>query len=57
MTTTASNLTDRQRPQLYNLASDLSETTNLVHEQTGLTKELVAAWDAWEADVNSGFMQ
>ena len=51
------NLTDRQRPQLYNLASDLSETTNLVHEQTGLTKELVAAWDAWEADVNSGFMQ
>lgn len=49
------NLSDRQRPLLYDLSDDLGETTNLASEQAKLVDELAAAYDIWEADVNSGF--
>ena len=49
------NLSNRQRPSLYNLAKDLGETTNLAAKNAKLVRELIAAYDSWEADVNSGF--
>ena len=50
------SLMKHERPRLYNLASDVAETTNVAPEQTELVGELTAAWDSWEADVNSGFV-
>ncbi|MCH7688854.1 MAG: sulfatase-like hydrolase/transferase, partial [Planctomycetes bacterium] len=49
------NLSNRQRPTLYNLAKDLGETTNLTAKNAKLVRKLTAAYDSWEADVNSGF--
>ncbi len=36
-------------PRLYNLASDLGETTDLAAAQPAKLKELQAKWDAWNA--------
>jgi arylsulfatase A-like enzyme len=33
--------------QLYNLANDLGEKTNLAQQEPGKFKELAAAWDEW----------
>jgi len=48
-------LSDRQRPQLYNLADDVGETTNRAAQQVERVRELLSAYDTWEADVNRGF--
>ena len=49
------NLSERQRPRLYNLAEDVAETTNRAAQQVELVRELLSAYDIWEADVNRGF--
>src|SRR5262245_51473747 len=36
--------------RLYNLASDIGETTDLAVQRPEKTRELQAAWDAWNAD-------
>ena len=51
------NLTNRQRPALYNLEKDLGETTNRAGEYVDLVRQLTSAYDYWEADVNNGFMR
>ncbi len=39
-----------QGAQLYNLASDIGEKTNLADREPDKVKELAAAWDAWNKD-------
>lgn len=40
---------DRAEPELYNLAADISESTNLAAGNPDKTKELRAKMDAWES--------
>jgi uncharacterized sulfatase len=40
---------DGSRPQLYDLAADVSETKNLAEEQPGLTEKYRAMLNAWNA--------
>ena len=49
------NLSNRERPQLYNLNTDLGETTDLAARYPRRVAELIAAYDAWERDVEQGF--
>jgi arylsulfatase A-like enzyme len=36
--------------ELYNLAKDIGETTNLAEQEPAKVKELAAAWNRWNAD-------
>ncbi len=41
------------RVELYNLADDLGETTNLAEKNPEIAARLASAWDKWEKDVNA----
>jgi arylsulfatase A-like enzyme len=49
------NLSNAENPTLYNLDSDIGETTNVAEHHPLLVNKLRSAWYAWERDVNSGF--
>jgi len=49
------NLSNRHRPQLYDLDQDLGEITNLADAHLELVASLTAAYDAWETEVNRGY--
>lgn len=49
------NLTDREAPRLYDLATDLGETRDQAARQGDLVQQLTIAYDAWEEDVQRGF--
>ena len=49
------NLSDAEKPLLYNLDSDIGETTNVGDSNPDLVNLLTTAWFNWEADVNARF--
>lgn len=49
------NHSDRQKPLLYDLTQDPGESKDLAAEHQGLIRDMITAYDVWEADVNRGF--
>ncbi|MGL6260929.1 sulfatase-like hydrolase/transferase [Vibrio sp. WXL210] len=43
-------LNNRQKPQLFNISEDISESNDLASKHPEQVKRLMAAWQAWDAD-------
>jgi arylsulfatase A-like enzyme len=43
-------LAGKEPPELFNLATDTSESSNLAAAEPGKVRELKAKWDAWNAE-------